>query len=229
MSATASAAKHAGDKYVTARFHMVEGQLRTNRVTESRLLDQLLTIPRQIFVPETLASVAYIDESIRIAPDRYLTEPLALARLLQEAAVEPGDNVLVVGVGTGYSAAILAGLADKVTALECDTGLATTARTLLSELGLINATVVDGPLEAGCLAAAPYDVILIDGMIETLPEALTDQLAENGRLVTMLERELRCGVGMIYRKLGGRVSGRVLFDATVPLLPGFSRAPAFQF
>jgi protein-L-isoaspartate(D-aspartate) O-methyltransferase len=208
---------------------MVEGQLRTNRVTETRLVDQLMTVPRQLFVPASLASVAYSDESLRIAPGRYLIEPLALARLLQEAAVEDSDSVLVVGAGSGYSAAILAGMAAKVTALESDAALADGARTILTELGATNVTVLTGPLESGCPAHAPYDVIVIDGMIEILPEQIAAQLADHGRLVAIVGRQGRCGAGMLYRRLGGQVSGRALFDATVPLLPGFSPEPAFVF
>ncbi len=208
---------------------MVEGQIRTNRVSDAKLLSVLSDLPRQVFVPPALASVAYVDKSLRIAPDRYLMEPLALSRLLQEAAVNPEDKVLVVGAGTGYSAAVLSKLAASVVALECDAGLADQARTNLAGLGASNAVVVTGPLAEGWAARAPYDIILIDGMIATLPSAISAELAEHGRLVTIQSREGRCGAGMLYRKVAGAVSGRVLFDAVTPYLPGFAPEPAFTF
>jgi protein-L-isoaspartate(D-aspartate) O-methyltransferase len=226
---SATAVNFPGDICSRARFNMVESQLRTNRVTDSRLLEQLSEMPREIFVPAAMAPVAYVDESLKIAPGRYLIEPLLLARLLQEAAVEPEDKVLVVGAGTGYSAAILGNLAASVVALESDPALAAKARATLGQLGLIDVAVECGPLETGWPASAPYDLILIDGMIAALPDAISAQLAERGRLVAIKATEGRCGAGWLGRKLGGAVSGRILFDAIAPLLPGFSPQPQFQF
>ncbi len=215
------------DVYGKARFNMVESQLRTNKVTDSKLLAALSRIPRQIFVPAGLAGVAYVDKSLRIAPNRYLIEPLVLARLLQEAIVEPTDKALVIGAGTGYSAAILADLAGSVTAVESDPALADTARSNLAALAVTGAVVHAGPLDQGHAASGPYDVILIDGMIADLPKRIAAQLADHGRLVTVQAQEGRCGAGMLYRKLGGSVSGRILFDATGPFLPGFEPRSAF--
>jgi protein-L-isoaspartate(D-aspartate) O-methyltransferase len=227
MSLSATDTNAAHDIYAKARFNMVESQIRTNKVTDPRLLAAMSALPRQIFVPEPLAGVAYVDKSLRLAGDRYLLEPLALARLIQEAMVDAGDTVLVVGAGTGYSTALLAGLAVSVTALESDAALAEKARANLAALGIANATVVTGALEAGYAASAPYDVILIDGMVAELPPSIAGQLADHGRLVTILSQEGRCGSGMLYRKLAGFVSGRVLFDATGPFLPGMAPRPAF--
>ncbi len=229
MNSGAAAVRLTGDAYATARFNMVECQLRTNKVTDERLVAQFSEVPRQLFVPNALAPVAYVDESLKIGGGRYLIEPLALARLLQEACVDADDTVLVIGTGTGYSAAIVAGLAKSVVALECDETFAAAARETLAELGAINVSVQIGPLAGGWVAAAPYDVILIDGMIESLPDAIPAQLAEGGRLVTIKAGTGRCGAGWLYRKLGGAVSGRILFDATTPLLPGFSPKPTFEF
>ncbi len=229
MNAPVTSTFSARDLHAKARFNMVEGQLRTNRVTDSRLLAVLSDLPRQIFVPPGLASVAYVDESLKIAPDRYLLEPLALSRLVQEAGIEPGDKTLVIGAGTGYSTAVVANLAASVVALECDPELARRAKANLADLAIANATVVQGPLEQGWAAGALYDVILIDGMIAKLPALIAGQLADHGRLVTIRSQEGRCGAGMLYCKLGGPVSGRVLFDATAPYLPGFAPEPAFAF
>jgi protein-L-isoaspartate(D-aspartate) O-methyltransferase len=224
--ATAEAAP-AHDVYATARFNMVESQIRTNKVTDPALLAAMSRLPRQIFVPAGLAGVAYVDKSLRIGANRYLVEPLVVARLLQEAMVSPSDKVLVIGAGTGYSAAILGDLAASVSAVESDPALADTARSNLAALAVTNAVVNTGPLEQGHPASGPYDVILIDGMIADLPGPVAEQLADQGRLVTVQAQEGRSGAGMLYRKLGGSVSGRVLFDAVAPFLPGFEPRAAF--
>jgi protein-L-isoaspartate(D-aspartate) O-methyltransferase len=208
---------------------MVEGQIRTNKVTVQALLAPLARLPRQIFVPPELAGVAYVDKSLRIGADRYLLQPMFLARLLQEAVVTPSDRTLVIGAGTGYSTAVLADLARSVVALESDTSLAEAVQSNLAALAVANATVHVGPLECGFAGSAPYDVILIDGMISELPPAIADQLADYGRLVTVQAQEGRTGAGMLYRRLGASVSGRVLFDAVSPYLPGFEPRPVFAF
>jgi protein-L-isoaspartate(D-aspartate) O-methyltransferase len=208
---------------------MVEGQIRTNKVTDERLLAALSATPRHLFVPAALAGVAYVDTCLRVAPDRYLMEPLFLARLLQEAEAEATDSALIVGAGTGYSAAILSGLVASVVALESDGDLAARARSNLDMLGTRDVTVETGALDQGFAASGPYDVILVDGMVDFVPESLFGQLKEHGRLVTLVSSEGRCGAGMLYRKLGGSISGRVLFDASAPLLPGFAHQPAFEF
>jgi len=213
--------------HAVARFNMVESQIRTNRVSDSALLRVLGDIPREIFVPEALASVAYVDKSLHIGSERYLLEPLVLGRLLQEAMISATDRVLVVGAGTGYSVAVLARLTASVTGVESDAGLGAKARANLVGLGIANAAIQVGPMTGGWAAAAPFDLILIDGMVAELPEPILAQLAERGRLVTVRSQEGRSGAGVLYRKLGGTVSGRKLFDAVTPFLPGFAPRPAF--
>lgn len=219
-----SALNHAG-----ARFNMVECQIRPNRVTDLRVLGAFSEVPREQFVPESLAGVAYADQRLRVGRDRYLAEPLFLARLLQEATVQPEDKALVVGCATGYSAAIMARIAARTTAVECDPELAATAKATLARLGYDSVAVEVGPLEQGWSAGAPYDVVLIDGTIADLPAAIAAQLAEGGRLVTIRSMEGRNGQGMLYAKRGGAVSGRILFDAVAPFLPGFEPRPVFVF
>jgi protein-L-isoaspartate(D-aspartate) O-methyltransferase len=215
------------EAYAAARFNMVESQIRTNKVTDEGLLAALVKAPRENFVPASLASVAYSDTSLRIAPGRYLIQPLVLARLIQESEVEPGHKVLVIGAGTGYSAAILSGLATSVVALESDADLAAAARANLAALAITGVAVETGELSAGWPSGAPYDLILIDGMIADVPAAITAQLADYGRLVTVQSQDGRHGAGMLYRKLGGAISGRILFDAVIPYLPGFAPRPVF--
>lgn len=224
---SANLASSAQDIHALARFNMVESQIRPNRVTDERLLGALAELPREIFVPEAMSSVAYADKSLSVAPGRFVMEPLFLARLLQEAAVGPDDKVLVVGPGTGFSAAVAARLAGSVVAIESDGKLAAASVANLTRLGIANVAVEVGPLPQGWPGSAPYDVVLIDGMIAALPEAIAAQLAEGGRLVAIQSQERRCGAGMLYRKLAGAVSGRVLFDAVEPFLPGFEPVPAF--
>lgn len=210
--------------YAVARQHMVESQIRTNKVTDERLIETIRALPRELFVPEALRPRSYIDDDVELAPGRYLMEPMVTARLIQAAEVKSTDMALVVGAASGYAAALLARLANTVVALESDPALAQRASAAFSELGIDNAAVVEGPLAAGCGKHAPYDVIYLDGAVEDLPQGLVDQLGEDGRMVgVMIERGI--GRAMLWLKSGGAVSRRVLFDANVTPLPGFE-APA---
>jgi protein-L-isoaspartate(D-aspartate) O-methyltransferase len=219
----------------TARRAMVDGQVRTNDVTHLGLIAALLEVPREAFVPEGRAALAYLDRDVMIAdaavgaPARYLVKPVVLARLIQAAAPGPQDRVLVVGAGSGYSAAVLSRLAGAVVALEQDASLVRWARSALSAHGGgSGVTVVEGPLVGGAPGSEPYDVILIDGAVETVPDSLGAQLSPGGRLVTVVDGG-PVGKATLFQSLKGALSGRVLFDATAPMLPGFSKAPAFIF
>lgn len=214
--------------FAAARDHMIEGQIKPNQVTDLRLLDLLRETPREHFVPASLRAVAYVDEDIEIAPGRYLMEPMIFARLVQAAVPGARDNVLDVGTGSGYSAAVLSGLAGTVVALEQDADLAARATALMAESRRANVTVVQGPLNAGCAAHAPYDVIFVNGLVEEMPQALLDQLADSGRLVAV---RLAGGVGkaVLYQKDGGVIGHRELFDAAVAPLPGFETPRGFIF
>lgn len=215
--------------YARARFLMVEGQVKPNKVTDEGVVDAMLEVPRELFVPKSLRGVAYVDEDIQIAPGRYLIEPMILGRLLNEAAVRPTDIVLDVGGGTGYSAALLARMASTVVAVEGDTELASQATATLQQLGVDNAVVVEGDPKAGYPEQAPYDVILVNNSVPEVPRTLLDQLAEGGRLVTVLSETGHLGKAMIYRRIGDTVSHRQLFDASTPTHPAFERKPAFEF
>jgi len=214
--------------YAVARQHMVDSQVRTNKVTDERLIEAIRTLPRERFVPDRARARAYLDDDVEIAQGRYLMEPMVTARLIQAAAVKPEDVALVVGAGTGYAAALLSRLANTVVALESEAPLAQRAGGVLSELSIDNAIVFEGPLGGGCPKHAPYNAIYLDGAVEQVPAALTNQLADGGRLVGVL---LDQGVGRasLWIKSGNAVSRRVLFDANVALLPGFATPPRFVF
>jgi len=215
--------------FARARRNMVECQLRPNRVTEPSIVAALGAVPRERFVPETLASVAYIDEDLPLGGGRYLMEPMIFGRLLQEALPGANEAALLVGCGTGYSAAVLARLCSAVFALECDSGIAAKAQALLSNLGADNVVVVEGPLEKGWPDEAPYDLVLFDGAVAEVPPAIIDQLAENGRIVAVISHEDGPGRATLMQRRGGSVSHRTLFDANTPVLPGFIKSAGFVF
>lgn len=211
-----------------ARMNMVEGQIRTNKVTDNRIVAAMAAVPREIFVPKALAGVAYIDEDIPIAPGRFLLEPLVLARLLQAAAIKANDVVLDVGCGTGYSTAVLARLAAVVVALEDDTGLAESATDKLTGLGADNAAVLGGKLPDGVPDQGPYDVVVINGSIEHLPNTILEQVSDGGRIVAVVN-EGGIGRATLFHVTGGKVSRQILFEASVPPVPGFGVERGFVF
>ncbi len=215
--------------YGAARANMVASQLRTNKVTDPVLLEAFETVPRELFVPADKRGVAYVDEDIAIAPGRYLMEPMVFARLLQEAAVEPGDIVLDIGCGSGYSSAILAKLAATVVAVESDKRLAEDADRILSDQGNDNVVVVEAPLDEGYPKQAPYNVIVIGGSVAEVPKAICDQLIDGGRLVTVVKDRPGLGRASLIQRTGDVVSSRALFDAATPYLPGFTREAGFVF
>ncbi|RUM95509.1 protein-L-isoaspartate O-methyltransferase [Pseudaminobacter arsenicus] len=216
------------------RVKMVDGQIRTTDVTDAALLAAMLSVPREAFVGAGLRDLAYIDDDIQIAaaaegrPARYLMEPSPFAKLVQLAQITPADFVLDIGAGTGYAAAILSRLASSVVALESDPALAEAAGATLSELGYDNVAVVQGVLNEGYGAEAPYDVILLGGAVETIPAALFDQLKEGGRLVAV-EGQGNAGTARLFLKTAGIVTSRSAFNAAIRPLPGFERTPVFEF
>jgi protein-L-isoaspartate(D-aspartate) O-methyltransferase len=214
--------------FTAARRHMIDGQLRPNRVNSAALLDAMAEVPRELFVPAKARGIAYIDADLPLGGGRFLMEALTFARLIQAAGPLRHDTVLDVGAATGYSSAVLARLAASVVALEHDKALADQAASNLKQLGADNVQVVSGPLGEGHLKRAPYNVILVNGAVEQVPDALLGQLAEGGRLVTVI------GSGPVARatlftKRRGVASSRVLFDAVVAALKDFAKEPGFVF
>ena len=218
--------------FAAARRMMVDGQVRTSDVTDLRIIAAMLELPRERFVPDTSAELAYLDLDAPAATGgkqvRHLLKPMVLAKLVQAAAVKADDRVLDVGCATGYSAALLARLARSVVALEQDPFLVRLAGENLQAVGAGNATVVTGPLTEGWQRDAPYDVVFVNGATESMPRTLCRQLKDGGRLVAVVGRA-PVSRAMLYCSVQGDVSGRPIFDAAAPLLPGFAAPPAFVF
>lgn len=215
--------------YAAARRNMVTGQIMTNRVTDERLIEAMGEIPRERFVPRSKQGVAYVDEDVEIAPGRFLMEPMVLARLVQEADIGTDDVVLDVGCGTGYASAVVARLAATVIALDVDSSLAAEAERTLSAVDADNAIVVSGPLDEGYPSQAPYDVILLGGAVDHLPQALAKQLAEGGRIVGVRRPSGALGQATLWARHRGALSSRPLFEAQLPALPGIARPARFEF
>jgi len=218
--------------FATARQNMVDGQVRPSDVTDIRILDAMLAVPREAFVPETRQALAYLDLDLDVseagAAKRYLIKPAVLAKMLQAAEIKATDHVLVVGCATGYAAAIVAQLAAEVTATESDSALAAKAQAVLAQNGCGNVAVRTAAPADGDSAKAPYDVIVLNGATGIVPEQLYAQLRNGGRLVGVFatSRPARASIVTAWH---GDYGHRALFDAAAPLLPGMELAPAFVF
>jgi protein-L-isoaspartate(D-aspartate) O-methyltransferase len=218
--------------FAAARKKMVENQLQTSGVTDRRLLAVMAQLPREIFVPEGRRDLAYIDEAQPVpasdgAP-RFIAPPAPFAKLVQLAGINDGDKVLDLGCASGYSAAVLAQLADHVVAVESDSALVATARANLAALELDNVTLFEGPIEGGAPRHGPFDVILLEGMASEPPRHLFGQLAEGGRLV-VLQKQGRAAVAHLYVRSGNDVAGRAEFNTSLPPLFVAKVPPAFVF
>lgn len=221
----------------TIRRAMVDNQIRTFDVTDQPLLDRFYGVPREAFLPEALASLAYSDAVLTVSGrdgvKRTLLMPMVLARLLQGAAVQAGDRVLVVGGGTGYSTALLAGLCAEVTALERDIGFTASALAAFKNLGLSNASAVTGSLAEGYGAKGPFDVIVVEGAVEDHLDPLLGQLANRGRLVTvrkmLFDGVRRSGRATLFERFGSDIGSRPLFDSSAAVLDEFATAASFAF
>jgi protein-L-isoaspartate(D-aspartate) O-methyltransferase len=216
--------------YALARLNMVESQIRTNKVTDTALVAAFDDVPRELFVPKAKRGIAYVDEALEVGSGRYMLEPMVLARLLQAAMPQPGDVALDVACGTGYATVILSKLVSMVVGLEEETSLVDAGNANLEALEVDNAAIVSARLDEGYAKQAPYDVILINGGVETIPQPLFDELADGGRLVTIEGgTNSSPGVAVLYEKLGSRIGRRILFDAGTPMLPSFRRETGFVF
>lgn len=211
------------------RTKMVDGQVRPNDVTDLRIIDAMGEVAREEFAPDDQKPLAYLDRDLPLGGGRaarVLIQPMVLARLLQFAGIKPTDKVLEIGSASGYGAAVLARLAGSVVALEQDPQLATVARRQLS--GIANVAVVEAALAKGAPDAGPFDVIIFNGAVAVFPEAIANQLAKGGRML-VVEEGGSAPRAKLYTRGEAGVSGRALFNASVPLLPGFQAAEVFAF
>nr|WP_137389213.1 protein-L-isoaspartate O-methyltransferase [Rhodoligotrophos defluvii] len=218
--------------YATKRRNMVESQLRPNGVTDPRINTAMLEIPRELFVAPMRQPLAYIDEDVAITDGsqaRYIMEPMVFARLIQLAEVGPGDVVLDIGCGLGYSSAVLARLAQSVVGLEEDPQLVADGNARLAQIGAANAVLVQGHLNQGYPQEAPYDVIVINGQVAEVPSRIFSQLRDGGRLVAVIDHG-PIGKASLFTVNKGAISQRIAFDASVVRLPGFEKQrPLFTF
>ncbi|HSF95890.1 MAG TPA: protein-L-isoaspartate O-methyltransferase [Thermohalobaculum sp.] len=214
--------------FAAARRAMVDCQVRPADVTRYAIIEAMLAVPRERFVPKAKTEIAYAGCEIPLAPGRALLEPRTLAKMLEAAQIGARDLVLDLAPGTGYSTALIARMAEAVIAIEPDSELAATAQTVLSQVEADNAVVTSGDPSAGDPDHGPYDVIFINGAVETLPQALEAQLKEGGRLVALF-RDSGSGQCHVLTKAPGGLSRRYVFDADAPVLDGFRRAEAFAF
>jgi protein-L-isoaspartate(D-aspartate) O-methyltransferase len=208
----------------------VDNQLRTSSITDRRLLGAMGELPRELFVPESRRSLAYIDET-HVLPGgsgRALPAPAPFARLVQLAQIGPQDTVLDVGTGSGYSAAVLAQLARKVVALESDASLAAAARENLKSLGIANVEVIEGALDAGAPKHGPFDAIVVEGAVTAVSQRLFGQLKEGGRLVALI-RKGSTAVANVYVRSGDEFAARAEFDANLPPLTREAPGDGFVF
>lgn len=214
--------------YPLRRRIMVDTQVRPSDVTKYPIIEAMLAVPRELFVPAGRREAAYIGENLPIAPGRVMLEPRTFAKMLDALDIRDDELALVVGTGLGYSAAVVARLAEAVVAVEEDAGLAAEAEAALAEIGADNAAVVTAPLAEGAAQHGPYDVILVEGAVEDLPAAIAAQLKEGGRIACLFA-DGPLGVCRIGYRVGDSMSWRGVFNASAPLLPGFARQPDFVF
>lgn len=218
-----------GSRFEAMRAAMIDSQLRPTGVNDPRVLAAFASVPRELFVPEKLKNLAYLDEDIELAPGRGLMEPLVFGNLLMRAELRAQDRVLLIGLAGGYEAAVIARLAGEVVAVEEAPILAANAMEALASAHVANVSVVTGPLTEGDPSRAPYDVLFLNGAAEVVPPALVEQLAEGGRFVGVILDEAGMSRAASGRKSTGLLGLTAFFDAGVHRLPGFARPRPFRF
>lgn len=213
-------------EFASRRMMMVDTQVRPSDVTKFPIIEAMLHVPREVYVPRDKREAAYVGANVEIAPGRVLLDARTLAKMLDALDIQPDELVLDLGCGLGYAAAVMARLAETVVAVEEDEALAAEAQRVLSEEGVDTAVVVTAPLTGGAAKHGPYDVVLVEGGVETLPDAIAAQLKEGGRIAAVFV-DGALGTVRIGHKIDGRISWRFAFNASAPVLPGFGKRQGF--
>ncbi len=217
--------------FADARKWMVDGQVLPNKVTDPRVINAMLDLPRHLFVPPASTARAHADEDVPLGHGRVLLQPMMIARLMQMTQLRMGETALVLGAGSGYGAALLARMGAIVTAVEQDPALAALARGALASAGVVSpgsVQFIEATLVGGA-PSGPFDVVVIEGQVPSIPEAVSDRLAEGGRLVAVRRRPGRSGAAVLGTRAGGSFSVTEMFDCSTAPLPGFSAEPSFVF
>lgn len=212
--------------YATRRQIMVDTQVRPSDVTKFPIIEAMLSVPRELFVPAEKREAAYVGEHVTLGDGRVILDPRTLAKMLEAADIQPDHLVLDIGAGLGYSSALTARLADAVIALENDGDRVSDAERALAEAGIDNVAVVEGPLTDGAQQHGPHDVILVQGAVQTMPDKITDQLKEGGRIVVIFQDGALGAVRVGYN-IDGAVSWRFAFNAGAPVIRGFEADQVF--
>lgn len=214
--------------YTARRTAMVDTQVRPSDVTKFPIIDAMLRIPRENFVPAGLKEAAYVGENLDIGNGRFILEPRTFSKMLDALNIQPDEMVLDLGCGLGYSSAVIAHLADAVVAVEADGDVAAEAQKLLVENSVDNAAVVAEPFAKGAAKHGPYDVIVVEGAVEEIPADLLSQLKEGGRIAAIFQQDA-LGVCRVGHKIDGTMTWRDTFNASAPVLDGFEEVAAFVF
>jgi len=215
--------------YALSRLNMIDGQIKTNRVTDPYVIDAMAEVPREAFVPSAKKGVAYVDDALELSNGRYVLEPMVLARMLEAATLSEDDIVLDIGCNTGYSTAVLAKIVSTVVGLESDEELAKTATNVLNEQGVDNAVIVTGDLAEGVAKQGPYNAILFNGSVAEVPETIKNQLADGGRLIVITTGKSTMSTVSTYTRNDDIFSKHDIMEAGVAPLPGFEAPQGFKF
>ena len=217
-------------EYEIARKNMVENQIRANKVTSLNVINAFLDVPREKFVPDALQEISYVDEDIQLSRNRFMMKPMILARLFQSLNLKGNENILHVGSNSGYGSAILSRMCSSVISLESDKKLFETSIHTFSNMGFDNVVPLHGSMENGVEKEAPFDIIFIEGSIETEPKSLFGQLNENGKLIAIIRPvNIKIGKAKLFFKISNEIGLENLFDAQVSKLSIFKSKTKFSF
>ena len=209
---------------------MVDSQIRPNKVIDDRVIAAFMNVPRERFVSKNMQNLAYIDEDIHLSGGRFILEAMVMARIIQTLALDASQSVMLIGAGTGYTAALLSSLVESVIAIETRAQMVEKAQQAVAGLDIGNVAVIKARLQDGYASEAPYDAIIIEGAVEQIPQSLLDQLSDGGRLAAIWRPEgTQAGEACIWHKTGEAVSRTPLFTAQVHVLDEFRAKPKFSF